>query len=146
MAAVVLGACAAVVIRTIPSGSSPSSPSSPHSVSLPADGRSRATLQVVTGVPVLTVGVANLGASGTLLRVSTPAGSPAPQLRVTGGASGQIQTGNAHVSLSAKGASAVTVTLNAAVSWQLDFAGRHQADRRRPARRPGGGHHGHEGL
>jgi hypothetical protein len=78
---------------------------------------------VVTGVPVLTIGVANLGAGGTLLRVSTPAGSPAPRLRVTSGDGTSGQTGNALVSLSAKGASAVTVTLNAAVNWQLDFAG-----------------------
>jgi hypothetical protein len=116
MAVVLLAACTALVVRSIPTASpssSSSSPSSPHVASLPADGRSRATLQVVTGTPVLKIGVADLGGSGTLLRASTPAGGPPPQLRLAG----------PQIYLSAKGASAVTVTLNVATSWQLDFAG-----------------------
>jgi hypothetical protein len=115
MAAVLLAACTAIVIRTIPKASPPPPPPSPHVASLPADGRSRATLEVVTGTLVLTVGVADLGASRTLLRASTPAGSPPPQLR--------LASSGALVLLSAKDASAITVTLNAAVSWQFDFAG-----------------------
>lgn len=122
MAAVFLGACTALVVRSIPSSPPPPS-SSPHVASLPADGRSRATLQVVTDTLVLTIGVANLGASGALLRASTPAGSPPPQLRLSR-ADGTARPGqNALIHLSAQGAAAVTVTLNAAVSWQLDFAG-----------------------
>lgn len=71
----------------------------PHNVSLPGDGHSHATLQVLTGTAELRVGVANLGGGGPLLRVSTPAADPPPQLREL--------AGNAVVQLSAKGASAV---------------------------------------
>ncbi len=87
----------------------------PHNASLPGDGHSHATLAVLTGTAVLHVGVASLGGGGPLLRVSTPAADPPPQLREP--------AGNTVVLLSAKGASAVTVTLNAAVSWQLDLGG-----------------------
>jgi len=104
MAAVLLGACAALVARSIPSSSTP--PPAPQGASLPADGRSSATLDVATGTLVLTIGVANLGGtSGTLLRVTVRSGK------------------NALIYLSATDASAVTVTLNAAVSWRLDLAG-----------------------
>jgi hypothetical protein len=115
MAAVVLAVFVAIVIRSIPGGSAPLPV--PHSASLPTDGRSSATLQVVTGTPALTIGVASLGVTGTLLRVTTPAGSTAPQLRMADGPGG-----NAVISVSATRASAITVTLNAAVSWQLDLA------------------------
>lgn len=87
----------------------------PHTASLPGDGHSQATLQVLTGTAALRVGVANLGNGGPLLRVSTPPAGPPPQLREP--------AGNPVVLLSAKGASAVTVTLNADVSWQLDLGG-----------------------
>jgi len=122
MAAVLLGACATLVARSIPSSSTP--PPAPQGASLPADGRSSATLDVATGTLVLTIGVANLGGtSGTLLRVSTPGGTPRPQLRAAGG-DGTVRSGkNALIYLSATDASAVTVTLNAAVSWRLDLAG-----------------------
>jgi len=127
MAAVLLAACTAIVVRSIPKASPAPAPSpastSPHVASLLADGRSHATLHVVTGTLVLTIGVANLGAGGPLLRASTPAGSPPPQLRLAG-ADGAARPGqDAPVYLSATDAAAVTVTLNAAVSWQLDFAG-----------------------
>ena len=119
MAAVLLGACAALVARSIPSSSTP--PPAPQGASLPADGRSSATLDVATGTLVLTIGVANLG--GTLLRVSTPGGTPRPQLRAAGGDS-MVRSGkDALIYLSAADAPAVTVTLNAAVSWRLDLAG-----------------------
>ena len=122
MAAVLLGACATLVARSIPS--SPTPPPAPQGASLPADGRSSATLDVATGTLVLTIGVANLGGtSGTLLRVSTRGGTPRPQLRAAGG-DGTVRSGkNALIYLSATDASAVTVTLNAAVSWRLDLAG-----------------------
>ena len=122
MAAVLLGACATLVARSIPSSSTP--PPAPQGASLPADGRSSATLDVATGTLVLTIGVANLGGtSGTLLRVSTRGGTPRPQLRAAGG-DGTVRSGkNALIYLSATDASAVTVTLNAAVSWRLDLAG-----------------------
>jgi hypothetical protein len=95
----------------------------PHTVSLLADGRTGATLQVLTGAPVLKIGVANLGASGTLLRVSTPTSGPPPQLRMAD-ADDTARTGqSALVYLSAPEASEITVTLNAAVSWRLDLGG-----------------------
>ncbi len=53
------------------------------------------------------------------MRVSTPSGSPAAQLQVTGGAG---PGGSALVSVSAKDAASVTVTLNAAVGWRLELA------------------------
>jgi hypothetical protein len=114
MGVVLLAACTALVVRTVSRSSS--GPTSPHVATLAADGHAGATLEVVTGTPSLTIGVADLGITGTLLRVSTPAASPAPQLRTAG------RAGNPVVSLSAADASAITVTLNAAVSWQLDLA------------------------
>jgi hypothetical protein len=114
MGVVVLAACTALVVRTVNRSSSP--PTVPHVASLAADGHAGATLEVITGTPDLTIGVADLGLTGTLLRVSTPAASPAPQLRTAGGG------GNPVVSLSAPEAAAITVTLNSAVSWQLDLA------------------------
>jgi len=119
MAAVLLGACATLVARSIPSSSTP--PPAPQGASLPADGRSSATLDVATGTLVLTIGVANLG--GTLLRVSTPGGTPRPQLRAAGGDSTVRSGKDALIYLSATDASAVTVILNAAVRWRLDLAG-----------------------
>jgi hypothetical protein len=120
--ALLLAACTTLVVRTIHSGS-PAPALSPHSVSLPADGRTSATLQVITGSPVLSIGMANLGASGTLLRVSTPAGSPPAQLRAADG-DGTARPGeNALIYLSAKDTAAITVTLNEAVSWRLDLGG-----------------------
>jgi hypothetical protein len=114
MGVVLLAACTALVARTV-HRSSPA-PALPHVASLAADGHAGATLQVIAGTPTLTIGVANLGVTGTLLRVSTPPASPPPQLRTTGG------PGNPVVSVSAADAAAITVTLNAAVSWQLDLA------------------------
>ncbi len=95
-----------------------------QTASVPADGRSSATLEVVTGAHVLTLRVANLGGtSGTLLQASTPDGEPVPQLRAvrTGGT---LRSGSNDLILlsDSHGAAAVTVTLNAAVSWRLDFA------------------------
>jgi hypothetical protein len=120
MAAVLLGACGVLVARTLHHGSR--SPVA-LSASLPAGGHTAATLNVRTRTLVLHVAVANLGgAGGTLLRVSTPAGDPGPALRTAAG-NGQGSPGASEVvDLSAAGASAVTVTLNAAVTWRLDFA------------------------
>ncbi len=102
-------------------------PSAPPSqvATLPAGGRSTATLEVVTGTPLLHIRVANLGGTGgTLLRAGTPAGAPPPELRVAQGVGRVRSEEYGLVLLSASsGTSAVTVTLNAAVSWRLDFAG-----------------------
>jgi hypothetical protein len=86
-------------------------------------GRSRATLEVLTGTTTLTIGTADFGAGGTLLRVSTPAGGPPPHLRGTD-VSGTARPDQAMVvELSAPGASQVTVTLNTAVRWRLILGG-----------------------
>jgi hypothetical protein len=96
-----------------------SAPPAPHTATLTADGTSTATLRVLTGTAVLTIGTANFGAGGALLRVSTPAADPPPQLRTA-----SVKAGSGTLAeLSAKGASAVTVTLNAAVTWRLDLGG-----------------------
>ena len=71
---------------------------------------------MVTGTPDLTIAMASFGASGALLRVTTPAASSVPQLGVAGG------DGNTVVSVSTRRASAITVTLNAAVGWRIELA------------------------
>jgi hypothetical protein len=91
-----------------------------HTASLTADGRTRATLDVLSGTTVLTVGMADFGPGGSLLKVITPAGAQVPVLT----ASNPDGTSGAElVQLSAANAAAVTITLNAAVSWQLDLDG-----------------------
>jgi len=92
--------------------------SSPHVVSLPVAGRTQATLNVMSGTPVLDISVARL--PGTLLRVSTPSGAPVRP----------VLSGSRPILLSLAGDSggpgqqdAVTVVLNAAVVWNLDLAG-----------------------
>ena len=102
-------------------------PSPPPSqvTALPADGHSSATLDVVSGTPELSVRVANLGGTGgTLLRASAPRGSSLPRLRAVDGGGTDRSGKNELIYLSASsGAGPVTVTLNAAVSWRLDFGG-----------------------
>ena len=91
-----------------------------HTASMTAGGRTRASLDVLTGTTVLTIGTASFGPGGSLLTVTTPAGTPVPQLS----ASDPDGTGNGTlVDLSAPNAPAVTVTLNAGVSWQIDLDG-----------------------
>ena len=114
MGLVLVAACTALVVRTA-DRSSPA-PTSPHVATLAADGHAEATLRIISGTPALTIGLADFGRSGTLLRVSTPPASTAPVLRTAGGG------GNPVVSLSSTDAAAITVTLNSAVSWQLDLA------------------------
>lgn len=92
---------------------------------VPVDGHSSATLDVVRGTDELVVNVASLGgAGGTLLRASTPRGAPPPQLR-TDQTGGTARSGkNELIFLSASsGAGPVIVTLNASVGWRLDFGG-----------------------
>jgi hypothetical protein len=68
--------------------------------------------------------VANLGGTGgRLQRAAAPDGAPSPRLReaATGGTD---RSGKSELILlsASSGAGPVTVTLNAAVSWRLDFA------------------------
>ena len=94
----------------------PPPPPAAHTASLDVDGHSRATLDVLTGTTALTIGTAAFAPGGPLLRVTTPAGGSAPALSVASpdGSLVDLTTGNA---------AAVTVTLNAAVSWQLELDG-----------------------
>ena len=104
-----------------------------QAVSVPADGHATAVLEIESGTTLLSVRVANLGGTaGTLLRASTPDDAPVqPQARVVRGDGGN-RSGNdvegvvlslAGSAGSGAGAYAVTVTLNAAVTWRLVFAG-----------------------
>ncbi len=117
-AVLVVAAAGTALAVGVPSGSSS------HTASLAAGGRSSATLEVVTGTPLLTVRVASLGGtSGTLLRASTPAGAPS---RVTlSWGDGRDRAGEKDIAVlsASSGTTRITVTLNQAVSWRLDFAG-----------------------
>jgi hypothetical protein len=91
-----------------------------------AGGQSSATLRIVSGTPLLSVGVADLGGrNGTLVRAVTAAGAPVrPDLRKTGsGDATSVQLSLPARAGAGNGASPVTVTLNAAVTWAIDFAG-----------------------
>jgi hypothetical protein len=95
----------------------------PHGVTLAADERPGATLDVLTGTSALHINVANLG-TGALLRAGTPRGGPLPRLHETSAAAGNGHPGQVTVvELSAPGASAVTVTLNTNVGWRLVLGG-----------------------
>ena len=111
--------CAGAAAVLLAACSSGSGPAAPHTVSLLADGHGSATLDVLTGTTALAIGVAHFGPGGSLLRVVTPPGDQAARLTV----SQPSGAGDAEVGLSANGASAVSVTLNADVSWQLNLAG-----------------------
>ena len=126
---VVAGAAVAVIAAAgtalavgVPSNPAPGTQS--NVVSVPANGHTDAALDVVTGTPALTVRVANLGGTnGTLLRATTAAGAPRPEVRV-GDTGTTDRSDNAFVSVSASdGSSPVTITLNSAVTWVIDFAG-----------------------
>ncbi len=77
-------------------------------------GRSSAALKIASGTTDLQVRMGRLG--GTLLRVSTPQGGPVRP----------VLAGTRIIVLSLAGGQAqgpVTVVLNSAVTWSLDFAG-----------------------
>ena len=126
---VVAGAAVAVIAAAgtalavgVPSSPAPGTQS--NIVTVPANGHTEAALDVVTGTPALTVRVANLGGpNGTLLRAATPDGAPRPEARVADTGT-TARSDNEFVSVSASdGSSPVTITLNSAVTWIIDFAG-----------------------
>lgn len=119
VAAAGMGTVAASLLLAACASSSSPTPDSDTATLTAAVGQSTATLNVLTGTSVLTIKTASFGAGGSLVTVSTPRGGPAPQLRETNSQSG----GSTVVSLSAPGAAQVTVTLNAAVAWQLNLGG-----------------------
>jgi hypothetical protein len=122
-AVAVIAAAGTALAVGVPSNPAPGIRS--NVVSVAADGHGDAALEVTAGTPVLSVTVANLGGTnGTLLRASTPDGAPRPDVRVAGGGATGRSAGNEFVSVAASdGSSPVTITLNAAVTWLLDFAG-----------------------
>lgn len=120
----VIAAATAVVVGAGGTALGLSGPSSAHVATVPRGGLARAELKVTSGTPILDVSVGKLG--GTLLRVSTPDGTPVrpvlsdPGLIVLslagtagGGPAGQRRDSGY----------AVKVVLNAAVTWSLDLAG-----------------------
>lgn len=124
--ALIAAGAAAIIVTAAGVATAIGFPAAPRSqaATWPADGHSTATLHIVSGTRLLSLHVANLGGtSGTLLRAATPDGAPPPRLR--GAATvGTDRSGHSElIFLSASsGAGPVTVTLNAAVSWRLDFA------------------------
>jgi hypothetical protein len=103
-------AVAAVGTAVALTGSAPPA----DAASMATAGRASAALKISSGTTVLEVRMARLG--GTLLRVSTPHGGQSrPEL-----------SGSSVIVLSLAGGQAqgpVTVVLNSAVRWSLDFAG-----------------------
>jgi hypothetical protein len=128
MAVVLVAVCGMAVARTV-WHSTPTRPG-PYTASLAADGRSRATLQVLSGTTALTINVADLGLSGTLLRVTTPAGSPPPELAADGG-NAALPAGNGVIKVSAPDAGEVSLE----GQQHVGVAGRSGIEKRRPAGR-----------
>ncbi|MBV9447800.1 MAG: hypothetical protein JO345_18095 [Streptosporangiaceae bacterium] len=99
----------------------------------PASGRGSATLDVISGMPVLTIRTGNLG--GTLLRVTTPDDAPVrPVLRGNEAKQAvQLSLASAHEADShdqsggtdqqQDSAYTVSVVLNSAVVWNLNLGG-----------------------
>jgi hypothetical protein len=120
LGAVVLAACGAIVARTVSrSGASAPAENTGKPVSLSLQGRTAATLQVLSGTPALTIRMAALGPAGKLIQVSMTSSNAAARLKLTDG--GAQPSGL--VNLSATDADALTVTLNSAVRWTLTLAG-----------------------
>ena len=118
VAAALLAACSSATPQQLGVPAAPAATS--HTASMTVGGRTRASLDVLTGTTVLTIGTASFGPGGSLLTVTTPAGTPVPRLSASdpdGAGNGTL------VDLSAANAPAVTVTLNAGVSWQIDLDG-----------------------
>jgi hypothetical protein len=118
--AVVLAACGAIVARTVSrSGAAAPTESTGKPVSLPAAGRTAATLKILSGTPALTIRMSDLGPQGKLVQVSMTSSNAAAQVRLTDGGAKPAGV----VSLSAIDADRLTVTLNSAVRWTLTLAG-----------------------
>jgi hypothetical protein len=123
--AALLAACSSATPQQlhIPVTATATAPSAnSHTVSMTVGGRTRASLDVLTGTTVLTIGTASFGPGGPLLTVTTPAGTPVPQLSKSN-PDGTANGNGPLVDLTAPNTPAVTVTLNAAVSWQINLDG-----------------------
>jgi hypothetical protein len=92
--------------------------------SMAISGRTSDALKLASGTTDLQVKMASLG--GTLLRVSTPQGGQVRPLLSSSRLSDPRLSGSRIIVLSLTGGQAegpVTVLLNSAVTWSLDFAG-----------------------
>ena len=111
-----------------------SRPAPSHVASLPTSGRGSATLDVTSGMPVLTIRTANLG--GTLLRVTTPDDAPVRPVLHGNETSPPKPIEPVKLSLASAqeadshdtdqhqdSAYTVTVVLNSAVVWNLNLGG-----------------------
>jgi hypothetical protein len=87
---------------------------------MPLNGRTGAALEVKSGTAILHVSVARL--PGTLLRVSTPDSAPAVPV-LSGSAPVMLKLAGDDGQPGHGGSYAVTVVLNSAVLWSLEFAG-----------------------
>lgn len=110
------------VVRT----TSGSRPAPSHVASQPVSGRGSATLDVTSGMPVLSVRMAGLGS--TLLRVVTPDDAPVrPVLDGTTvvrlALAADQEAADRDNDRDQESRYAVDVVLNSAVAWQLDLAG-----------------------
>jgi hypothetical protein len=73
-AAALLAACSSITPQQVGLPATASAITA-HTVSMTVGGRTRATLDVLTGTTVLTIGTASFGPGGSLLTVTTPAGA-----------------------------------------------------------------------
>ncbi len=120
LAAVALTGCDSSFDLTGPSGVAASvRPSAAASMSLPLDGRSAAQLRIVAGFTSVTVTSGSIGSD--LIRLSSPAGSPAvPSALINGDL---VTVGRRAVPGSGTAADALQVVVSDRVSWQLNLAG-----------------------
>ncbi|HEX6524197.1 MAG TPA: hypothetical protein VF070_29985 [Streptosporangiaceae bacterium] len=121
--------------------SSRTGPVPSHVASLSTSGRGSATLNVTSGMPVLTIRTGNLG--GTLLRVTTPDDAPVRPVLDGGGAAparltlasaqeaagrpdespGDDESGGTDKDQHQDSAYTVSVVLNSALVWNLNLGG-----------------------
>ncbi|HZR49791.1 MAG TPA: hypothetical protein VFB06_09760 [Streptosporangiaceae bacterium] len=94
-------------------------PTPSHLATQPVSGRGSATLDVTSGMPVLSIRMAKLG--GTLLRVATA--DDAPVRPVLDGTTTTVRLSLAADRAGAHAGYTVSVVLNSAVAWRLDLAG-----------------------
>jgi hypothetical protein len=117
----VTAAAAAVAVGAGGTALALSGSSSPHVAAMSRGALTRAELKVTSGTAILDVTVGKLG--GTLLRVSTPDGAPVRPVLADRGLVVLSLAGTAPGAQRQDPGYAVTVVLNAAVTWSLDLAG-----------------------
>ena len=118
----VTAAAAAVAVGAGGTALALGGPSSSHVAAMPRGGLTRAELKVTSGTGILVVTTGKLGE--TLLRVSTPDGAPVRPVLSDPGLVVLALAGTSPSGPQRQDSGyAVTVVLNAAVTWSLDLAG-----------------------